>query len=160
MQNQWFWQILQVSRRSLDVTNGAHSLQRTAVRYGCQQGHRSATVGDLNRLALFDQAKQAAGPLTKLTDSYRCHVLLVAQAWLGRQLAEVCLRKLDEFFSAAGPDRPGRVQGEALDLAEGELRRQGELLPGRADVGQGRPVVAERPSQRVLEMVAPLASGC
>ena len=71
----------------------------------------------------------------------------------GRQFAQVRLGELDEFFSAAGQDRPGRVQGEALDLAEGELGRQGEFLPGGVDVDQGLPVVPERGSQRVLEFV-------
>jgi hypothetical protein len=62
----------------------------------------------------------------------------------GRQHVQVRLRELDQLFPAAGQDCPGRVQGQALDLAESELGRQGELVPGRADVDQGRPVVLER----------------
>ena len=43
------------------------------------------------------------------------------------ELAQVGLGQLDQFFAAAGQDGPGRVQGEALDLAVGELGRQGQL---------------------------------
>jgi hypothetical protein len=45
---------------------------------------------------------------------------------VGCQFAQVRLRELNKFFSAAGQDGPGRVQGEALDLAEGEGQ---QLLP-------------------------------
>jgi hypothetical protein len=43
-----------------------------------QSCHRAAAIGDLYGLTLLDQSKKFAGPLAKLEDPYRCHVLFVA----------------------------------------------------------------------------------
>jgi hypothetical protein len=72
------------------------------------------------------------------------------------ELPQVGLGQLDDLGSATGQDRPGRVQGESLDLAVVQLGRQGELVPGGADVDQGGAVVGEGGAEGVLELLGPL----
>ena len=74
------------------------------------------------------------------------------QRSLGVQLPQVGLGELDQLRTLAGQDGPGRVQGEALDLAVGELGRQRQFLPGGGHVDQGRAVVVECPAQRVVQL--------
>ena len=44
------------------------------------------------------------------------------------EFAQVGLGELDEIFPSAGQHGPGRVQGETLDLAVGELGRERQFL--------------------------------
>src|SRR5271165_727881 len=74
------------------------------------------------------------------------------------EFAQVGRGELDKFFPASGQDGPGRVQGEALDLAVAELGRQRQLMTGGVDLDEGRAVVSERCPERVLQLAGDTTS--
>jgi hypothetical protein len=59
-------QLIEVAARRLDLAAGPQALKGTPFWERGQQGNRPTTVGDLDRLATFDQAQQFACPLPQL----------------------------------------------------------------------------------------------
>jgi hypothetical protein len=50
-----------------------------------EHGDRSPAIRDLDGFTGLDAAQQFTGTLTELTNTYRCHVLFVAQEKLERE---------------------------------------------------------------------------
>jgi len=66
-------QIVEIPRRGLHLACGPQPLERAPSGQRGEQRHRTAAIGDLNRLAALDPAQQLARVLAQLADSDRSH---------------------------------------------------------------------------------------
>ena len=78
-QNKRFRQVIEIRYGGVDFSQRTQSFQRTSLGRGRKDSDWPSAICDLNGLAFFDAAQQLAGPLSKLTDTDRRHVLPIAQ---------------------------------------------------------------------------------
>ncbi|MFF1809548.1 hypothetical protein ACFVXW_10345 [Streptomyces sp. NPDC058251] len=81
------------------------------------------------------------------------------RALLGAELAQVGFGEFEDLVSSAGEDGPGGEQGEALDLLEGDLRGQRQLVSFDANLDQRRSVVSSPPTAAVAVRAVESAIG-
>jgi hypothetical protein len=55
--------VVEVAGCRLDISRGAHSLQWAALGQRTEERHRTASIGDLDGLAVLDEAEQFTRPL-------------------------------------------------------------------------------------------------
>jgi hypothetical protein len=78
-QDEWLWQVIEISFSGLDVAQRAQPFERAAGRRRRENRHSTSPIRHLDCFALSDPAEELAGALSELPDTNRCHVLLIAQ---------------------------------------------------------------------------------
>ncbi len=77
-QRQRIWEIIEITFAWNEVAGSLEAVNRTLARQGGQDGHRTAPVCYLHRLARFDPSEKLTRSLPQLPHSDAGHVLVVA----------------------------------------------------------------------------------
>ena len=77
LQDERLGQVVEIPLGRLEVAEGAQTIERVPARQRREIRHQPSTVGDLDRLSLFDATQEFTDPLSQLPNTNRCHVLLI-----------------------------------------------------------------------------------
>jgi hypothetical protein len=83
-------QISEIRRRGVDIPHGPEPVERAPFRRRRENRYPPPPIRDLDRFASFDASQELAGPLPKLSDADRSHVLLIAHDLSSEWIAEGC----------------------------------------------------------------------
>ena len=74
-----FGQLVEISLRWFDITQGAQTIKRGTFRRRRKNRDWTPPIRDLDRFALFDATQEFAGSLSEFSNTDGRHVLLIAQ---------------------------------------------------------------------------------